>query len=170
VNTPRNALVGEVNVLAPAFTLEQAEEVVGVAKVFCPLGHAHVEPDFQVRAGEWSFDEAEDAAVVPPDRRGENGDFAENLRVFKAKEERDKTAEGGAADGGSGRAGLGAVDAIDLRFELFDEKAGVTPGFATAELEVAGGVYSAMRRRPVLATPTRMTGSISPDSVPGGRR
>lgn len=139
MNTPWDALVGEINVLAPAFALEQAEEVVGVAKVFCALGHAHVEPDAEIWPGEWSFYKAEDAAVVPPDRRGENGDFAENLRVFKAKEERDKTAEGGAADGGSGRAGLGAVDAIDLRFELFDEEAGVTPGFATAELEVAGG-------------------------------
>ena len=79
-----DALVGEIDILPPAETLEQTEEVVGVAEMLCAFGHAHVEPDFEVGASERGFDEAEDAAVVPPDGGGHDRDFAEDLGVFEA--------------------------------------------------------------------------------------
>ncbi len=139
VDAARDALVGEVDVFAPASALEQTEKMVGVAKVLCSLAHAHVEPDAEVRASKGCLDKAENAAVVPPDGWGEHGDLAEDVGILEAEEERNESAEGGASDGSAGGAGLGAIGPVDLWLEFLDEETGVAAGFAPAEFEVAGG-------------------------------
>ena len=108
---------------------------------------------------------AQNAALVPPDAGGEDGEFGEDFGVGEAEVERDQAAERGAAERGIGGVGQRAELAIDAGLQLLDEQTAIEIAVAAAKAGVAGGGVFGHAAEPVLLTPTRMTGSIRPSRV-----
>ena len=131
--------VGEVDALAPALAAEEMEELVGVLEVALALLRAHVEPDAERGTRRGVLDAMEDAAVIPPEGGGEEGEAAEGVGVLEAEMERDEGAERGAAEASVLGLGAGAVGAIEEGLELLAQHAAVAGAVAAAVLRVGGG-------------------------------
>ena len=77
------AFVVEVLTLAPAFFQEEVAELFYVGDDLGTFAGADVEPDAWAGMQVGSGGKAQDYALIPPDRGGERGNFAEGLRVFE---------------------------------------------------------------------------------------
>jgi hypothetical protein len=107
------------------------------------FGGADVEPDFEWQVAAQLADTVQDIAVAPPDRRGHDGELAEDVGVLEAEVEGDEATEGGAAETGIGGRCGSAVAAIDEGFEFVDEEAAVAAGETSASATVANlGVFA----------------------------
>src|ERR1700722_9267693 len=106
----------QVAVGLPATGDERITEGVDVIHGADAFFGAGVEPD--ARAGrQRSFgDETEDGALVPPDRRRQDGKFAEDVRIFQAEVDGEQAAQGRAAESGAGGRGPGPILAFDEGF------------------------------------------------------
>ncbi len=103
------------------------------------LGGADIEPDEELGIDRRAAGEAKDAAAVPPDGWGDDGDAAEDVAMFERQEERDEAAERGAAERGVGGAGQGSKLAIDKGLEVVHEQLTIERAAAAAELRVGDG-------------------------------
>src|ERR1700692_834452 len=106
------------------------EELVGVLEVARALLRAHVEPDAERGTRRGVLDAMEDAAVIPPEGRGEEGEAAEGGGVLEAEMEGDEGAERGTAKAGVFGLGTGAVVAIEEGLQLLAQHAAVTGAIA----------------------------------------
>jgi hypothetical protein len=79
-----DAFVVEVLALAPAFFQEEVAELFYVLDDAGAFARADVEPDAGAGVRVGSGGKAQDYALIPPDRGGERGNFAEGLRVFES--------------------------------------------------------------------------------------
>ena len=128
--------------VVPAALQEETVKQFNITDVTLALGGSDVEPDTKVRFGSGVGDEGQDGAVVPPDGRAENGEFAEDLGVLQPEIEADEGAERGATEAGGPGTGEGAEGGVDERLQLLDEESAVAVAFAATHAEIAGrGVF-----------------------------
>src|SRR5229473_1056280 len=128
-----DALVVQVLFELPAFFEQHIAEFFHLRHDAGTFARADIQPDARAGLDDRRPREAVNHLLVPPNRWREGGDFPENARMLEAQVERNKSAQGGAADAGVLRAGERAVFAVDEGLHFFDEKFGIAIGAAAAE-------------------------------------
>lgn len=131
-----DAFVVEVAFMPPALCLKPAFQLVSIGEGAPAFRGAHVEPYARAVLKAGVIDVADDTFMVPPDRGGEHGEAAEEVRVLQAKVESREATKRRSAHAGVFPAVQSAIVGVDKRHQIFGDEPAVFVSFAATHLPV----------------------------------
>src|ERR1700687_2343008 len=145
-----DTLVVQVAAWLPAFFEEHVAELLDIVHDARAFACTDVQPDARAGLDSCCPGKTVDDELIPPDGRGERGDFPKHARMLEPQIEGTRPPRRGAPGAGVLRAGERAVFAIDEGFHFFNQKLCIAVGAAAAEFRnVGGSVFANARLRVV---------------------
>src|ERR1700682_489443 len=145
-----DTLVVQVAAWLPAAVEEHVAELLDIVRDARTFACTDVQPDARAGLDSCCPGKTVDDELIPPDGRGERGDFPKHARMLEPQIEGNQASQRRTADAGVLRAGERAVFAIDEGLHFFDQKFCIAVGAAAAAVgNVGGSVFANARLRVV---------------------